>query len=395
MSKLRNLGLDARSGSSYAGPMGLDYSFVHWVRRDTLPSALEALARRARGPRGIPARFDDGTVVMMPGSVLSNAPEVRVGPSGESWCLSLTFAGEDEHIRDYGEDVGCIYLDCGLAPQNLDWLGDAPMYVPVSLSAATSDMSRLFLASPTVKTTFVLLGREMGAVCCELDIEEDEAIVLDRSAHHRLVDEAARHEGVGSRSVFLEPGDPELTSPERALKSWCETITADHHAYDDFDRLLELMEHPSSCLRGASLRALERIDPSLVTDLACRSLVTDLDWRVRTVAATVLMSPSPSAIDLLFAALADPVTDVRSAAADAVAGAQADDRVFARLLTILHDGTDMTVWSSVASRIGWRPYDPPRRTPLLDALRQRYEDPGFPLRHQAASLLRQQRFPGV
>ncbi len=375
--------------------MGLDYSFIHWVRRDAVPTALEAFARRTRGHRGVRAVFADGTTVMMPGSLLSGAEELRLGPAtDDALCLSFTFADADPHIRDYGRDVGCVYLDCGLGPGDLDWLGDAPMYVPLSFTAATSDMSRLFQDSPTVQGAFVALGREMGSVCCELDVEADEAILLDRSAHHRLIDQGARHDGSGMRSVFLEPGAPELDSPERALKSWCESITDAHHAYDDLDRLLALVEHPSSSVRGASLPALARIDDALVADPALHCLLTDPDWRVRTVAAWALPPSPPALVDPLSRALADASIDVRAAVAHAVAGAHTDAGVFERLLAIVRDGTDMTVWSTVARTIGWRPYDETRRAPLIEALRQRRDDPSFPLRHVAASLLQRQRFPG-
>ncbi|MFO0729345.1 MAG: HEAT repeat domain-containing protein [Myxococcota bacterium] len=333
-------------------------------------------------------RLPEGQSLSMPCNPdLGSANDEVFLYSGLEPSLSLSFRfDEDAAVQAYGSNpIGSIYLSVGLGPALLDWFEDAPLYIPMEFTAATSDMSRLFRDSGSIQAAFVALGEEMGAAGCELDVEDSTPIVLQRTGHHvvPMLDEAPR------RLVFADADAPALHSPEFALKVWCDSLDEDSGSRENRDRLSELLEHRESSIRAAALRGLARTHREVATDLALR-LLGDPDWRVRAIAAGQLWEMNPRAMpEALFPALQDPHPEVRLAVADALTAAQTNDVVFAQLLQILREaqGAALGVWAIVACRIGWRPYDAPRRAPLEEALRARIGEVGFPMRGLAAALL--------
>ena len=91
----------------------------------------------------------------------------------------MLFALHDDAIRRQAEDyeletdeqgrirIGYIYLDI--------WYrrGPRPGYAHMSFTAATKDMSRLFVASASIRDVFTGLAASAGAACCVLYREYD------------------------------------------------------------------------------------------------------------------------------------------------------------------------------------------------------------------------------
>jgi hypothetical protein len=167
--------------------MGLDYSINLRFPSDRLGPALELLASRAteviRFPDGQPAP-PGGTTVRLPCQTRIALPFTSAWASG---TVDLPFGGEarfktsllfplDDAIRKIcrhhvvviGDEefveVGYIYLTIRLGCLDAE----------LSLQAATSGMSRLFVKSTSIRGRFQKLLDEGGGVVAWLDMEDGE-----------------------------------------------------------------------------------------------------------------------------------------------------------------------------------------------------------------------------
>jgi len=172
--------------------MGLDYSFKLYTQRDKIPQMLTAVAGIATPyveRQNIPFILNDGTQILLPFSsnfkmepvsIPSGIGEIKlktslVFPLDEAlyqYCVVDLIVGQEPMVVEidgcqYGY-VGTIYLT----------ITTGNKYVELSFTAATSRMSKLFLASTSIQSTFQKLLSQTNGILGIIDIEEDEYLVL-------------------------------------------------------------------------------------------------------------------------------------------------------------------------------------------------------------------------
>lgn len=173
--------------------MGLDYSYEVYVHRDSARPLLEAVKAHCmpNTDTTTTVEFPDGRVILPCTSGFAEGTTVSFDASaaGNSRLLkldlSMLFPADDELLR-WDEDnglepapgddrlcrVGFIYLSV--------W--DASTFLPDHLCfyfmAATTDMSRLFARSASIRTWFADLTFDLGGPLCLLDLEEKGRIAI-------------------------------------------------------------------------------------------------------------------------------------------------------------------------------------------------------------------------
>ncbi|MGW4247507.1 hypothetical protein [Nocardia sp. NPDC004722] len=158
--------------------MGLDYSYEVYIHRDRAVSLLEAIADNMKDNGR-----DDWTIAEIAGGRVTlpcttrfkSGRTISLDPSSENrefMDLSLRF-DTDEALRAYGDPddegqfrIGYIYLTV----YNAAWL--SPDHLEFSFMAATTDMSILFLESPSIRNWFASLAIDHDAPLCLLDVEQ-------------------------------------------------------------------------------------------------------------------------------------------------------------------------------------------------------------------------------
>ncbi|MFE3024511.1 hypothetical protein [Nocardia tengchongensis] len=174
--------------------MGLDYSYEVYVHRDSARALLEAVKASCNPYPGgkTTVEFPDGPVVMPCTSRFASDTTLRFDPTatdGGSLLqldLSLSFPADTELLKWVGErgapqtdsgngllcSVGYIYLS----------VFDASKFLPDHLSfdfmAATTDMSRLFARSASIRTWFANLTFDHDGPLCLLDLETKGRITI-------------------------------------------------------------------------------------------------------------------------------------------------------------------------------------------------------------------------
>ncbi|SRR5581483_8609702 len=162
--------------------MGLDYSYEIFIPPQHVPRALTGVAELAPQTVRVPpltVTLPGGERLVMPFTSRFKSEPVDCTASGVlDLDTSLMFPIDDAvHAyfrgRDYEIDeldrarIGYIYLTVRFAPTL------HPHFASLQFTAATSDMSRLFERSASVRAVFTELTAASGGACCVLDTESD------------------------------------------------------------------------------------------------------------------------------------------------------------------------------------------------------------------------------
>ncbi|MFE3794459.1 hypothetical protein KHQ06_31790 [Nocardia tengchongensis] len=182
--------------------MGLDYSYEVYVHRDSARALLEAVKASCNPYRDgtTTVEFPDGPVVLpctsrfTSGTTLRFDPTAADGGSLLNLDLSLLFPADTELLKWVGErgdapqtdadngplcSVGYIYLLVFDASSFL------PDHVSFDFMAATTDMSRLFARSASIRTWFANLTLDHGGPLCLLDLEQKGRIAITLGSFDR------------------------------------------------------------------------------------------------------------------------------------------------------------------------------------------------------------------
>ncbi|WP_194815800.1 hypothetical protein [Nocardia sp. XZ_19_385] len=174
--------------------MGLDYSYEVYVHRDSARPLLEAVKANCDPSPGRTTTVDlpDGRVILPCTSRFVSDTTLRFDTTAADGGLlleldlSILFPADDELLKwvdeDYvvttGQDgdrmcpVGYIYLSARNASRFL------PDHLCFDFMAATTDMSRLFVRSASIRRWFADLALDHGAPLCLLDMEEKGRIAI-------------------------------------------------------------------------------------------------------------------------------------------------------------------------------------------------------------------------
>ncbi|GAA4259459.1 hypothetical protein [Dactylosporangium darangshiense] len=179
--------------------MGIDYSFQLYVHRDHVVGFLAAVAALCdpHGDEQTTVIVPDGTVMRLPGSYGWKAGRTEVLTDvvadryASSFDLSLCFP-QDDRLRSYLDSAAADHRDVRCPwPDGTTRVRVALVYLGVSdgssllpehwmfdFTPATSEQSRLFLTSPTIRQTFATLALNATSPLCLLDVEELFSIVV-------------------------------------------------------------------------------------------------------------------------------------------------------------------------------------------------------------------------
>lgn len=156
--------------------MGLDYSYLVYVRPTNVPRALAALADLAPETHRAPpltVTLPGGDQVTVPFTSRFRSDPVDWSTDEHPAQLDTTFLVDaDDHVREYLDVdesgralLGYVYL-------SVDYRSVAD-WVELKFMAATSGMSQLFEESGVVRSLFTDLTAASGGACCLLDTETD------------------------------------------------------------------------------------------------------------------------------------------------------------------------------------------------------------------------------
>lgn len=175
--------------------MGLNYSFRFYLLSANIEKALISLT--ARADKESSAYLVNAVPYGSAGEIAflsrdDKFPKLKIGVRGlelgivsrrnNHYCLglllpkdswTLAFANTYPKTQEDSVDklaIGCIYLTV--------LIGE--LFAELSLTAATSDMSKLFLDSRLVQQEMLDLQKDMGAFVCLFDTEIDEHRVLGK-----------------------------------------------------------------------------------------------------------------------------------------------------------------------------------------------------------------------
>ncbi|ROR37359.1 hypothetical protein [Kitasatospora cineracea] len=160
--------------------MGLDYGYEVIVPPQNVALALARLVELAPGGRHVPPlpiTLPGGERLTVPFTSHFRSEPVDCSAGGTldldtSLMIGIDDAVREFHLRDdRGIDergrtpVGYVYLTVRFSPR---WY---PGFTALEFTAATSDMSRMFERSASVRKVFTDLTAAAGGVCCLLDTE--------------------------------------------------------------------------------------------------------------------------------------------------------------------------------------------------------------------------------
>ncbi|MFE3074373.1 hypothetical protein [Streptomyces sp. NPDC059247] len=162
--------------------MGLDYSYEIFMPPRNVVRALTRLAEIA--PRdcdrpALPVTLPGGEQLIVPFTSNFKSEPVDCSAGGSLELDTSIAIGVDDAMREFllrdpdrvdergRVPVGYIYLTVRFSPV---W---HPNFASLQFTAATSDMSRMFVESASVRKVFTDLTATAGGVCCLLDTETD------------------------------------------------------------------------------------------------------------------------------------------------------------------------------------------------------------------------------
>ena len=158
--------------------MSLSYSYEIFMPRQNVPGALTELSNispRDEPPLQITLPGGEQVVVPFTSNRKSDPVDVSAGDRLELetsiMCAVDDAVLEFHDFLDSGRDelgrimVGIVYLTVRFSPA---W---HPDFASLEFSAATSDMSRMFEQSASIRQVFTDLTAASGGVCCVFDTE--------------------------------------------------------------------------------------------------------------------------------------------------------------------------------------------------------------------------------
>lgn len=161
--------------------MGLDYSYEIFMRPGNIARALTRLAELAPRSRNTPPlrlTLPGGEQLTVPFTSKFKSEPVDCSTGTNLDLDTVLMTDVDDAVREYHPlregteidekgrvSVGYIYLTVYFAPA---W---HPDFASLQFTAATSDMSRMFERSMSVRKMFTDLTADSGGVCCLLDTE--------------------------------------------------------------------------------------------------------------------------------------------------------------------------------------------------------------------------------
>ncbi|MFC8722049.1 hypothetical protein [Kitasatospora sp. NPDC057198] len=165
--------------------MGLDYSYEIFLPPENVARALTGLAElapRDHTPPPLPVTLPGGERLLLPftsrfksepvdcsaGGPLALDTSIMIGVDDAVRELHLRHTGRPDRIDGSGRaPVGYVYLTVRFSPV---W---HPDFASLQFTAATSEMSRMFERSASVRKVFTDLTAASGGACCLLDTEDD------------------------------------------------------------------------------------------------------------------------------------------------------------------------------------------------------------------------------
>ncbi|MFF5704128.1 hypothetical protein ACFY7H_16720 [Streptomyces sp. NPDC012794] len=162
--------------------MGLRYGYEVFLPARNVPRALRELAALAPRTDRVPPlalTLPGGERVVVPFTSGFKSEPVDCSTGGTLELDTSLLCGADEAVSAYarghgtGPDalgrvgIGYVYLTVRFTPAL------HPRYASMEFTAATSEMSRLFERSASVRAVFTGLTAAAGGVCCVLDTEGD------------------------------------------------------------------------------------------------------------------------------------------------------------------------------------------------------------------------------
>lgn len=180
--------------------MGIDYSYQVYVHQRNAGRFLAEVAGLCDSTEGgwTTVVLVDGGSVALPGTCDFKAGRTVewaevVGDDPPRFDLSPFFP-EDDPLREYGATHGTTVRTWrdgttrfAVAYTYLvvfDGSSLLPAHCVFDFTPATSSQSRLFLSSPSIRTTFSALAQSVAAPLCLLDVEESHKIVVTANNHH-------------------------------------------------------------------------------------------------------------------------------------------------------------------------------------------------------------------
>ncbi|MGW4246825.1 hypothetical protein [Nocardia sp. NPDC004722] len=199
--------------------MGLNYTFELYMNQDIAESVLLCVAKDA-GPSGETSLiFPDGHEVIVPlkskqwypSQTVENQIHVTGEDEGWDFTISLLF-DEDEHLQAYDPRNDSLVVNADGRRQHRIgdiWFSIAtadrvrPGQLAFRFVAVTSRMSRLFLASLSIRDYFAGLAIAHGGLLCMLDVEQDSSIAISAGTH-RLFDRVPGQRWASVESLMAE-----------------------------------------------------------------------------------------------------------------------------------------------------------------------------------------------
>ncbi len=162
--------------------MGLDYSYEIFMPPRNVVRALTRLAELApqgRNTPPLPVTLPGGEQLIVPFTSKYKSEPVDCSAGGTLELDTSIMIDVDDAMREFllrdvdrvdelgRVSVGYIYLTVWFSPA---W---HPNFASLQFTAATSDMSRMFEQSASVRKVFTDLTAAAGGACCLLDTETD------------------------------------------------------------------------------------------------------------------------------------------------------------------------------------------------------------------------------
>ncbi len=320
----------------------------------------------------------------------------------EDFCLSFFFA-EDEALQGYnaahmasakpqdqqrwnckGEDglygIGCIWTLADTRISTLDWLDGQQELVPVTFTAATSDLSDLFVQSSSIQSWFVELAREIGAYSCEIDFEGPKTLLFLDGEEMRV---SADEDEQWPHSLLMRyrSQHPESDAARKAYLCDCLDEDSSHHERMEVQLCLR---HENSGVRARALQSLTCLNEETALELI-EPATNDVDWRVRATSAVLLGDYKiQSGIQRLEQMLLDNHPEVRIAATLALGQFPQSFEILLRVLLSTPPTTqNLGLIKAALTSVARTTFGP--RT--MEALELALARPDFPFKQVAAEKL--------
>ncbi|MDK9500597.1 hypothetical protein QEZ40_006425 [Streptomyces katrae] len=162
--------------------MGLDYGYQIYLPARNVARALGELTRLAPPHDRVPplaVTLPGGERVTVPFTSGFKSEPVDCSAGGSLDLDTSIMFGADDAVRAYVDGRGLVPDGLGRLQVGYIYMMGTfesplhPRHALLDFTAATSDMSRLFERSASIREVFTGLAAASGAVCCLLDTESE------------------------------------------------------------------------------------------------------------------------------------------------------------------------------------------------------------------------------